>query len=73
MSSKLGSALCIGDVIAVWWTPGHDIITNLRPYSGPLAPIFPHGAQLADFALNKSGMTIENNILYEVIEKAIED
>ena len=63
-----GSALKVGDTIAVWWKPGRDRITELRPYTGPLAHIFPSGASLASFALYRTGMTIDNGELYEVIE-----
>lgn len=63
-----GSALKVGDTIDVWWQPGRDRIVGLAPYAGPLAYLFKEGAQLATFALLKSGMTIENSLVYEVIE-----
>lgn len=63
----LGSELKVGDTINVWWHPHRDTILGLRPYTGPLAHIFPKGAQLADFALNRSGMTIENDRDFEVV------
>lgn len=61
-----GSDLRVGDTIEVWWQPGRDTITALRPYAGPLT-CFKHGAQLADFALMRTGMTIENGSDYERI------
>ena len=64
---KLGSDLKPGDVIAVWWAPNRDAIISLRPYEGPLKKLWPKGAQLAAFALNKSGMTIANDDWFEVI------
>lgn len=68
MTQKYGSELKVGDTIAVWWQPNRDRIIGLRPYHGPLAYLFPNGAQLADFALNKSGMTIDNGDIFEVID-----
>jgi hypothetical protein len=65
----LGSSLRAGDVIDVWWTPRRDTITKLVPYTGPLKCFEPEGAQLADFAINKSGMTIENRQLYKVLAR----
>ena len=54
-----GKDLKVGDTIEVWWTPKRDTITALRPYTGPLERLA--GARLADFALNTTGMTIEAN------------
>ncbi len=70
-----GSALKPGQTIAVWWskpkqTPNQDIITSLVPYTGRLARLFPEGAQLAGFLLNRVGMTIDNREIYEVINGA---
>lgn len=62
-----GSELRVGQTIAVWWKPQRDTITGLTPYVGPLAYLFPSGAQLAEFALYKVGMTIDNADIYEVI------
>lgn len=64
-----GSELRVGDTIDCWWQPNRDTITALRPYTGPLSHIFPKGAQLADFALNRSGMTIENDHSFVVIAR----
>jgi len=60
----LGSDLRIGDTIEVWWQPRRDTIVSLSPYRGPLASIFPSGAQIAAFAIGPS-MTIDNGGLYE--------
>lgn len=66
-----GKDLRVGDTIAVWWSPRRDTIVALRPYHGPLAHIFPHGAQIATFAILPSGdMTIDNGDVYEVIARA---
>lgn len=62
-----GGTLKVGDTIDVWWQPHRDTIMRLRPYDGPLAHIFKEGAQLADFAINKSGMTIDNSDYYDVL------
>lgn len=67
MERVLGSALRVGDTIEVWWQPNRDTITALRPYRGPLAHIWKQGAQLADFAILKTGMTIDNGAIYERI------
>ena len=65
---KLGGELQVGDTIAVWWADHRDTIRGLRPYDGNLAYLFPDGAQIAQFALCKSGMTIDNSDYYEVIQ-----
>ena len=66
MKRKLGKELKVGDTIEVWW--GRDRITALRPYNGPLAHLWADqgGARLADFALNKTGMTIEPHMRFDV-------
>jgi hypothetical protein len=63
-----GCDLRIGNMIAVWWKPGYDIITELRPYSGPLIYLFPDGAQLATF-VTRAMMTIENADYYNVVRQ----
>lgn len=63
-----GSALRVGDTIEVWWRPGRDTITKLVPYTGCLPCL--HGAQLADFALLPTGMTIEPQMLYRVLHRS---
>mgnify|MGYP000877844733 CR=1 FL=1 len=65
--TKNGSELRVGDIIGVWWSPRRDTITSLRPYTGPLAKHFAHGAQLATFAINMGGMTIDNGERYDVL------
>jgi hypothetical protein len=67
MKRVKGSALKVGDTIEVWWAPNRDTITGLRKYDGPLAHLFPDGAKLADFALLKTGMTIDNGNFYNRI------
>lgn len=65
-----GSDLLIGDAVEVWWAPKTDIITALVPYTGPLSHLFPSGAQIAIFAINKTGMTIDNSDQYRVTRAA---
>ena len=65
-----GKDLKIGDTIEVWFRTGRDTITALRPYTGPLAYLFPEGAQLADFAVSRVGMTIDNSDMYNVVARA---
>lgn len=59
-----GSEIRPGDTIEVWWTPQRDTVLSLRPYRGPLEYLFPKSAQLAEFALNRCGMTIDNADLF---------
>jgi len=63
------SGLRVEDTIEVWWTPGRDTITALRPYNGPLECL--KGGYLADFALSKTGMTIEPGSSYVVLNRAV--
>ena len=65
----LGKDLRVGDTIEVWWAPNRDTITELRPYTGRLAHIFPEGAQLASFAICRGGMTINNADPYAVVAR----
>lgn len=65
---KFGGELKAGDTIEVWWAPNRDTIIALTPYKGPLLHLFPKGAQIAKFALNGTGMTIDNSDLYTSIE-----
>ena len=51
-----GKDLRVGDTIDVWWKPGRDTITELRPYVGPYASFI---CSVAYFAINKVGMSIE--------------
>lgn len=64
---RTGAELKVGDTIEVWWAGHRDTITALRPYTGQLAHLFAAGAQLADFAVNRCGMTIDNSDDYVVI------
>lgn len=50
--------LKIGDTLIVWWKPGRDTITDIKRESGKTYAIF---------AINKIGMTLEDNLLYETI------
>ena len=50
MIDVMGRDLRVGDVIKVWWSPGHDKIVSLEPYRGPLT-CFKDGAAIARFAL----------------------
>jgi hypothetical protein len=67
----LGKDLKPGDTIKVWWNPGQDTITKLVEYNGP-SEFFSNGkAKIATFALNKTGMTIDNNDWFDLV--TIED
>ncbi len=68
-SRRTTRALRVGDTIGVWWTPNRDTITALRPYTGPLLPILGKGTKLADFALNKCGMTLVAGDVYDVYNR----
>ena len=50
-------ALKVGDTIECWWGSHADTITAIRPYTGPLDCIY----AIAEFALNKSGMSLEKD------------
>ena len=56
---RLGAQLKAGDTIRVWWKPGRDTITELKPYVGAYTgqPGW-EGARIATFALCATGMTI---------------
>lgn len=45
-----------------------DTITRLTPYSGPLMAEL-EGAQIAEFAIKKSGMTIERFARFRLIAR----
>ena len=62
-----GDRLRVGMTIEVWWNPHQDTITALEPYVGPLAYLWPDGARIAQFALLKTGMTIDHNEAYRVL------
>ena len=59
-----GSELRAGDTIETWWAPNRDTITALKPYRGVYENDILKGAQIASFALNKTGMTIEARALF---------
>ena len=65
---KTGDQLKPGDIIHVWWKPGRDQIVSLRPYTGPFECQCLIGARVAEFALNKTGMTIEKHMVFETVE-----
>lgn len=64
-----GPELRVGDTIEVWWSPNRDTIIDLKPYTGPLAYLWPGGAQSAKFVVSKTGMTIEPQLSYKVIAR----
>src|SRR5713226_6030876 len=67
-----GKQLRIGDTIEVWWGNGRDTLTALRPYNGPLSHLWNRyvgGARLADFAISKVGMTIEPQVMFNVLHR----
>jgi hypothetical protein len=61
------SELRVGDTIEVWWQPNRDTITAIYPYRGPYEKTILEGAIIAEFAILKSGMTIEKGSRYVVI------
>jgi len=61
-----GKELKVGDRIRVWWHPGTDLITALHPYAGKLSDMA--GSRIADLAINPTGMTIEPEIPFEVVQ-----
>jgi hypothetical protein len=64
---KTTAQLKIGDTIKVWWRPGRDSITALRPYTGPLRATLGDETKVAEFALNETGMTLEGDAVFEVL------
>jgi hypothetical protein len=62
-----GADLRVGDTLEVWWTGNRDTITAIRAYTGPLACL--KGARLADFALLRTGMTIEPGSRHVVVSR----
>lgn len=51
------TALMVGDVVEVCWSPYRDTIIGLRPYAGPLEIL--KGGQIATYASRGQGVTIE--------------
>jgi hypothetical protein len=49
--------LRIGDVVEVWWKPRRDVITGIKPYTGPLMCLG-EGAKIIEFANCPGGMTL---------------
>lgn len=68
MRRVLGSELRVGDVVEVWWRPNRDTITRLEPYRGVHEKLFKQGAQIASFAILRSGMTIDNADVFNVVD-----
>lgn len=66
---QLGKNVGLYDCIEVWWQPNRDTIVEIKDYNGPLSYLFPEGAKIAIFALNKVGMTIDNAAMYKIISK----
>lgn len=60
--------MTVGDKIKVWYKPGYDIITALRPHPKFDEMFNTKGGQIASFALG-TGMTIEPDMCYDVYEK----
>lgn len=73
MTAVDGKDLRVGDTIEVWWTPRRDTITDLRPYTGKLASLWPTGARIAGFAICATGMTIGNDEQYDLIARGAAD
>lgn len=67
MKLKTTAQLKIGDTIKIWWRPGRDTITELKPYTGSLLETLGEGTKIANFALNTTGMTLEAGARYEVV------
>lgn len=65
--TKTTEQLRVGDTIEVWWTPGRDTITALKPYGGSLLETLGLGTKIAEFALSKTGMTLEAGAVFKVI------
>lgn len=59
--------LRVGDTIEVWWSPKHDTVTGLRPYTGPLECL--RGGKVASFAISRAGMTIEPQAQYTLLAR----
>ena len=67
-----GRDLQVGDTIEVWFGAHRDTITELRPYAGPYADNILEGARIAKFALFRSGMTIEADAIFTVLNRTSE-
>ena len=60
--------LRVGDTIEVWWKPGQDTITSIKPYVGNLSGIM---CGVATFALSEIGMSLESGSFHEVMGRAV--
>ncbi|WP_293857385.1 hypothetical protein [uncultured Alsobacter sp.] len=58
-----GAQLRVGDTLSVFWSPGRDRIVASRPYTGPLASIYPAGVDVVTFASGVS-MAVDRADLY---------
>lgn len=65
----LGRELQVGDVVRVWWRNEGDMITALDPYTGPLSAELGEGAQVARFAVNTLGMTVEPEAPFAAVHR----
>jgi hypothetical protein len=65
--TKTVAQLRVGDMIKVWWDPGQDTITELKPYTGPLLNLLGAGTKLASFRIYKLGMTLSTKERFETI------
>jgi hypothetical protein len=67
MKKVAGRDLKVGDIIGVWWSspaqpyPRREMIESIRPYKGKLSHLWPMGANLVSFTVNRTGMTIGND------------
>jgi hypothetical protein len=64
-----GSELRVGDTIEYYTDGRTDTITSLRPYVGNLAGLWGGKAQIATFAINHRGMTIEPQQVFTVTSR----
>jgi len=73
MSKRVsGNKLKVGDFIEVWWKSRVDMIISIVPYKGNLEYLWEKyngGAQSARFAINRTGMTIEPQMMYTKISE----
>jgi hypothetical protein len=54
-----------GATVKVWWRPGRDTVTKIRPYDGPLECL--QGGWIFEFAINTKGMTVAPNDRLEIV------
>src|SRR5438046_3416879 len=65
----MGRDVQVGDELKVWWPPYKDTVVEILPYSGPMDVLYRAGARRMIFAINKQGLTMENDEMYDVIGK----